>query len=40
MKKPFLFAAFAACGFWLAACNESPTSAFGDLIDDQARDDA
>ena len=40
MKNPLLFAAFAACCLWLAACNESPTSAFGDLIDDQARDDA
>ena len=25
---------------WLVACNESPSTAFGDLIDDQARDDA
>ena len=25
---------------WLVACNESPSTAFSDLIDDQARDDA
>ena len=25
---------------WLVACNESPSTAFGDLIDDQARDGA